>query len=315
MAGTGLTRTRFAPSPTGLLHLGHAFAALTAHSLASPGCFKLRIEDIDTDRCRAEFETAIFEDLAWLGLTWAGTVMRQSERMPAYSAALDQLAAMGLSYRCTCSRGDIRAALSAPQENAPQENAPLPGPDGLVYPGTCRSLNANAAQRPGDVIRLDARKSFAALGIDRLSFVDGERHELSAEAFAATIGDIVLARRAMGTSYHLSVVVDDAAQDISLVTRGADLFDATWIHVLLQRLLGLATPRYHHHRLIRDESGKRLAKRDDARSLRELRENGASPADIRRLCGLVAGASAGSATGRKSGVWTGGQPFRSKRGG
>ncbi|SCY90826.1 tRNA glutamyl-Q(34) synthetase GluQRS [Paracoccus tibetensis] len=272
--------TRFAPSPTGLLHLGHAFSALTA---AAHGRFHLRIEDIDRERCRPHYEAAIFQDLAWLGLDWPQPVMRQSDRLPAYQAALARLAP--LTYPCRCRRADIRAALSAPQEGA------LPaGPDGLIYPGTCRHRRHEEAE-PDDVIRLDTARAFAALKIDRIAFRDaailpGEDHVLSADEFAQGIGDVILARRGMGASYHLAVVVDDAAQGITLVTRGKDLFDATYIHVLLQRLLDLPTPRYLHHRLIRNEAGKRLAKRDDARAIRHYREAGATPADIRRMIGL-----------------------------
>ena len=278
MAGGAVTR--FAPSPTGLLHLGHAFSALTAAQAADPGQFLLRIEDIDRDRCRPEFEAAIYEDLAWLGLQWPQPVMRQSDRLAIYQDALDYLADLGVTYPCSCTRGDIKAALSAPQEGAP-----ILGPDGLVYPGTCRGRRM-ASIAEGDVIRLDAEVAFAVLGDNMLNFKDSKPHVLTREAFLTGIGDVVLARRGMGTSYHLSVGVDDAAQGITKVTRGLDLFDSTWIHVLLQRLLDLPTPEYHHHRLIRDDAGKRLAKRDDARSLRELRGQGASPADIRALVGL-----------------------------
>ena len=283
MAGGAVIRTRFAPSPTGLLHLGHAYAALVAARAADPGGFLLRIEDIDRDRCRPEYEDAIAEDLAWLGLDWPRPPLRQSARMPAYRAALDRLAP--LCYPCCCRRGDIRAALAAPQEGAPPA-----GPDGLIYPGTCRH-RAMAEAAPDDVIRLDVARAFAALGSDRVWFDDqeirpGHRHVLTAAQFARDIGDVILSRRGMGTSYHLAVVVDDAAQGITLVTRGRDLFDSTPIHVLLQRLLRLPTPRYRHHRLIRDAAGRRLAKRDDARSLRHYREAGASPADIRAMVGL-----------------------------
>ena len=275
--------TRFAPSPTGLLHLGHAYAALIAAREAAPGRFLLRIEDIDRDRCKPEFEAAIYDDLHWLGLDWPLPVMRQSDRMPAYQAALNRLAP--LTYPCRCRRGDIRAALSAPQEGA------LPaGPDGLIYPGTCRHRPMSDAG-PYDVIRLDVARAFDTLGIDHLPFRDreilpGEDHILTRDQFLDGIGDVILSRRGMGTSYHLAVVVDDAAQHIKLVTRGKDLFDSTWIHVLLQKLLQLPTPLYHHHRLIRDGAGKRLAKRDDARSLRAFREDGATPQDIRHLLGL-----------------------------
>lgn len=275
--------TRFAPSPTGLLHLGHAYAALVAHREAGHGRFLLRIEDIDRDRCKPEFETAIFEDLHWLGLDWPLPVMRQSDRMAAYRDALTRLAP--LSYPCRCRRGDIRAALSAPQEGA------LPaGPDGLIYPGTCRHRTMAEAGLD-DVIRLDAARAFDVLGLDRLSFHDrqilpGEDHSLTRDQFCDGIGDVILARRGMGTSYHLAVVVDDAAQGINLVTRGKDLFDSTYIHLLLQKLLQLPTPDYLHHRLIRDDAGKRLAKRDDARAIRSFRQDGATPSDIRQLLGL-----------------------------
>ncbi|AUH63503.1 tRNA glutamyl-Q(34) synthetase GluQRS [Paracoccus zhejiangensis] len=281
MAGGAVTR--FAPSPTGLLHLGHAYAALVAQREAGPGQFLLRIEDIDRERCKAEFETAIYDDLQWLGLDWQQPVMRQSDRMAAYQDALTQLSP--LTYPCRCRRGDIRAALSAPQEGA------LPaGPDGLIYPGTCRHRPMSDVGEE-DVIRLDVARAFEALGTHRLAFRDreillGEDHVLTRDQFLDGIGDVILSRRGMGTSYHLAVVVDDAAQGITLVTRGKDLFDSTWIHVLLQKLLGLPTPLYHHHRLIRDDAGKRLAKRDDARAIRHYREDGASPQDIRQLLGL-----------------------------
>ncbi|MGN7869899.1 tRNA glutamyl-Q(34) synthetase GluQRS [Paracoccus sp. 22332] len=281
MAGGAVTR--FAPSPTGLLHLGHAYAALVAQAAAGPGQFLLRIEDIDRDRCRADYEAAIYDDLAWLGLTWPQPVMRQSDRMTAYHEALARLAP--LTYPCRCRRGDIRAALLAPQEGA------LPaGPDGLVYPGTCRGRSM-ADAGPDDVIRLDVARAFDALGIDRVAFRDqaimpGQDHLLTRDQFQEGIGDVILSRRGMGTSYHLAVVVDDAAQGITLVTRGKDLFDSTYIHVLLQKLLTLPTPRYHHHRLIRDDAGRRLAKRDDARAIRSYREGGATPQDIRRMLAL-----------------------------
>ncbi|GGF72014.1 tRNA glutamyl-Q synthetase [Paracoccus acridae] len=281
MAGGAVTR--FAPSPTGLLHLGHAYAALVAESLAGPGRFLLRIEDIDRDRCRPEYEAAIKEDLAWLGLGWPEPVMRQSDRMEAYRKALRRLAP--LTYPCRCRRGDIRAAMSAPQEGAWPA-----GPDGLIYPGTCRGRSLTDAG-PDDVIRLDAARAFDALDLDSIAFQDqaimpGHDHALTRDQFLEGIGDVILSRRGMGTSYHLAVVVDDAAQGITLVTRGKDLFDSTYIHVLLQKLLQLSTPFYHHHRLIRDDAGKRLAKRDDARAIRHYRDDGATPQDIRSMIGF-----------------------------
>lgn len=281
--------TRFAPSPTGPLHLGHAYSALLAHDLAKAagGNFLLRIEDIDQSRARAHWEAQIYEDLAWLGIDWPQPVMRQSERMAAYQAALDALWSRGLLYACTCNRRDIAAATSAPQEGA----EPVYGPDGLIYPGTCRT--AGHPKNAG-ALRLDMRKALGTLDNTKLSFTEngqGPNAEtgkitLSPDELIDTVGDVVLARRDMGTSYHLSVVLDDAAQGVTLVPRGADLFEATYIHVVLQALLDLPTPLYHHHRLIRDDSGKRLAKRDDARAIALYRENGATSDEIREIVGL-----------------------------
>jgi glutamyl-Q tRNA(Asp) synthetase len=281
---------RFAPSPTGPLHLGHAFSALTGWDAAraARGRFLLRIEDIDRSRCRPQWEAAIFADLRWLGIVWEEPVMRQSGRLPAYRTALKALWAAGLLYPCRCSRRDIEAAASAPQEGA----APATGPDGTVYPGTCRNLPRPAAMPEDAVLRLDigrAVRGQGPLGFREIGAgPDGEtgRIGIGHEALVAGTGDVVLARGGMGTSYHLSVVVDDAAQGVTHVTRGQDLFAATAIHVLLQRLLGLPTPVYRHHRLIRDAAGRRLAKRDDARALGRYRAEGASPADIRRMLGL-----------------------------
>jgi len=278
-------RTRFAPSPTGPLHLGHAYSAMLAHDLATSrgGEFILRIEDIDQSRAKPAWEAQIFDDLAWLGLSWPTPVLRQSDRQDAYDTALDRLWGLGLLYSCTCSRADIKSALSAPQEGAAQF-----GPDGIIYPGTCRTRSRTNGQRPPNaVLRLDMAKATAnqiysfeeqGLNAGKITF--------SAQDLINTVGDIVLARRDMGTSYHLSVVLDDAAQNITHVVRGQDLFDATKIHVVLQNLLGLPPPVYHHHKLIRDTSGKRLAKRDDARAIALFREEGHSPADLRGWVGL-----------------------------
>ncbi len=282
-------RTRFAPSPTGPLHLGHAYSALLAYEMAQAagGTFLLRIEDIDQSRARDAWEQQIYDDLQWLGLDWPTPVMRQSDRLAAYDAALDTLWARGLLYPCTCTRADIKQALSAPQEGVAM------GPDGIVYPGTCRSAAERSGPRPAEaVLRLDMRAALAELGDESLSFTEtgkvdaGSPVPITKTDLTHGVGDIVLARRDMGTSYHLSVVVDDAAQQITHVVRGEDLFDATKIHVPLQRLLDLPTPVYHHHRLIRDETGKRLAKRDDARAIALYRAEGRTPDEVRAMTTL-----------------------------
>ena len=283
--------TRFAPSPTGPLHLGHAYSALLAADMAGTagGRFLLRIEDIDSSRARPEWEDGIYDDLAWLGLTWETPVMRQSERLPAYRAALTRLWALGLLYPCTCSRRDIAAAAEAPQEGVP----PAFGPDGLIYPGTCRQIPNPTSPLPNAVLRLNMARALRKLP-DPLNFTEtgaspeGETGQiiLTHAMLREDVGDVVLARAEMGASYHLSVTVDDAAQGVTRVTRGQDLFTATYIHVVLQKLLGLPTPTYHHHSLIRDETGKRLAKRDDARAIRLYRDEGKTPADIRAMVGL-----------------------------
>ena len=276
--------TRFAPSPTGPLHLGHAYSALLAHDMARAvgGRFLLRIEDIDQTRARPEWEALIYEDLRWLGITWDGPVMRQSDRLPAYHAALETLWGRGLLYPCTCNRRDILAAVSAPH------GAPDYGPDGVIYPGTCRTVPKGALPE-GEALRLNIGR--AATGPLTCTEEGGlaDRTQTTPSDTTRTIGDIVLSRRDFFGSYHLSVVVDDAAQGISHVVRGHDLFQATAIHVILQHLLDLPTPIYHHHRLITDDSGKRLAKRDDARAIRTYREDGARPQDIRRMIGLGSG--------------------------
>ncbi|MBY6134505.1 tRNA glutamyl-Q(34) synthetase GluQRS [Nocardioides marinus] len=277
--------TRFAPSPTGPLHLGHAYSALLAHDMAQAhrGRFLLRIEDIDQSRARPAWERQIYEDLNWLGLDWPQPVMRQSDRLARYRAALEQLTAMGLTYPCRCNRADIEAAAGAPQEGVPQF-----GPDGRIYPGTCRS-RPMAGRTPQDVVRLNMEKAISAVELRSFSESGSEfngTYELDPEQLLSAVGDIILVRRNMGSSYHLSVVVDDADQGITHAVRGADLFEATQVHVLLQALLGLPTPEYHHHRLIRDETGKRLAKRDDARAIAKYRAEGARPQDIREMVGL-----------------------------
>jgi glutamyl-Q tRNA(Asp) synthetase len=270
------TVTRFAPSPTGFMHLGHAHAALFAWRAAhlAGGRFLLRIEDIDGPRCRPEFEDAIYEDLTWLGLCWEGEVLRQSDRREAYVAALAQLNAAGLSYPCFCTRKEIAAEIKA-AASAPQ------GPDGPLYPGTCRGAKATAGAGAA-ALRLDCAAAGAALG--PLGFSDRAAGSIAVDP--CLFGDAVVARKDIGTSYHLACVVDDAAQGITLVTRGEDLLPATHLHRVLQAALSLLQPEYHHHRLIRDEAGSRLAKRDDARSLRALRASGVSPAEARALAGF-----------------------------
>lgn len=274
--------TRFAPSPTGPLHLGHAYSALLAYDMAKQagGECLLRIEDIDQSRARPAWEAQIYDDLAWLGLRWPTPVMRQSDRMATYKDALAQLGAKGLLYRCTCNRRDIEVAINAPQEGVP----PAYGPDGLIYPGTCREA---AHSNDDAALRLDMAKACRLLAPKfPLSFTDNGQHASTAAYLIEHVGDIVLARRDMGTSYHLSVVLDDAAQGITDVVRGQDLFEATKIHVLLQTLLDLPTPTYHHHALIRDAAGKRLAKRDDARAIAKYRDEGITPNEIRKMVGL-----------------------------
>ena len=278
---------RFAPSPTGPLHLGHAFSAITAFEQAreAEGRFLVRIEDIDHTRARFEWEAANLSDLAWLGLTWEEPVLKQSTRLPAYAAALETLRDKGLLFGCTCRRRDIDLALSAMQEGVTH------GPDGPIYPGTCRDNTiAKGAPLPLQIaIRLDMNAALEALP-ETLTYVEtgtspGLR-TIAAKTLPTTAGDIVLARRDYPTSYHLAVTLDDAHQGVTHVTRGEDLASATPIHVALQHLLGLPTPTYHHHRLIRDDAGKRLAKRDDARAIARYRDEGKTPADIRKMIGL-----------------------------
>lgn len=267
-------RTRFAPSPTGRLHLGHAWAALRAWDEArrAGGTFLLRMEDIDTARCRACYEAGIFDDLAWLGLAWPEPVWRQSGRMAVYRAALERLTAMGLIYPCFCTRREL-AAIDAPQ-----------GPDGPVYAGTCRNLSPGErgdrmAGAPGYALRLDVTKAVRLAG--PLTWQDLDRGLQT--AVPESSGDVVLARKDIATSYHLAVTVDDAAQEITVVTRGEDLFASTHLHRLLQALLDLPVPVWRHHRLVCDAAGRRLAKRDEARSIQSYRAAGATPDDIRRM--------------------------------
>lgn len=253
--------TRFAPSPTGPLHLGHAYAALFAAERGER--FLLRIEDIDQTRCRPAYEQAIYDDLHWLGLTWEEPVLRQSSRVKNYQQALDRLSEMGLTYHCTCTRRDIAAL--APHGPSPS------------YPGTCRDKGHTTG-----ALRLNIGRATAAL--PDLRFTEQGKPQVFNPRQLQD--DIVLYRPGEGFAYHLAVVLDDAFQGVTLVTRGEDLLPATPLHVTLQNLLGLPTPAYHHHRLILDDQGRRLAKRDDARALAKYRAEGATPADIRRLIGL-----------------------------
>jgi glutamyl-Q tRNA(Asp) synthetase len=274
--------TRFAPSPTGYLHLGHAHSALTGWRAArrAGGRFLLRLEDIDQTRYRPEFAAAIFEDLAWLGLDWDGPVRVQSEHFADYRAALDRLEAAGLLYPCFCTRAAIKAemarAVAAPH-----------GPEGPLYPGTCRALEpAERARRvaAGEsfALRLDVAAALARCG--PLFWEDEIAGRIAADP--ASLGDVVLARKEAPASYHLAVTVDDALQGVTLVTRGVDLFAATHIHRLLQALLDLPVPRWRHHPLLTDAAGRRFAKRDRAQTLRALRETGHVPAEVRALAGF-----------------------------
>jgi len=263
--------TRFAPSPTGPLHLGHAYSAILAHDMAraANGRFLLRIEDTDRARCKPQWERQIYEDLQWLGLTWDTPVLRQSDHLGRYATALDALVGKGLTYPCHCSRANVRATLSAPQEGA----------DHIPYPGTCRRRRMDQRQ-PSDAIRLKLQAetvTFTETGPDHAG-----NHHVTLPA-----DDPALGRKDTGdVAYIFACVVDDAAQGITHVVRGMDLFDFTAFQVHLQNLLSLPTPIYHHHRLIRDDNGKRLAKRDDARSIATYRREGATPDDIRRMVGL-----------------------------
>ncbi len=282
---------RFAPSPNGYLHLGHALSALLNADRASAagGRLLLRIEDIDDVRCKPEFERAIYEDLAWLGLSWEMPVRRQSEHLDDYRAALAKLDAMGLVYPAFESRTEIARLVSQSEEKSgtswPRD------PDGSPrYPGTSRSLSAHERKRLIDAgapyaLRLDMAAAVAKAG--PLSWREsGEDVAGNPTASPELWGDVILARKEIPNSYHLAVVVDDAAQGVTDVVRGRDLFHSTSVHRLLQALLGLPAPRYHHHRLVLDSDGNKLSKSTQATGLRELRAQGASLSDIRKAVGL-----------------------------
>ncbi len=278
--------TRFAPSPTGHLHLGHAYAALFAEAAAreTGGRFLLRIEDIDGSRARPEFEQAILEDLTWLGLSWETPVRRQSDHLADYRKALERLRDLEIVYPCFCTRAEIRSEI-ARSPSAPQ------GPDGPLYPGICKNLGESERERrqvegASFALRLNVEKALLTLG-EQAGHIFWNEADSDAQPVNASLhGDVVIARKDIPTSYHLAVTVDDALQGITLVTRGLDLKPATHIHRLLQELLQLPPPRYHHHRLIADEAGQRLATRDKAKSLRTLRDQGMTPEDVRRAVGI-----------------------------
>lgn len=271
--------TRFAPSPTGYLHLGHAYSALFAEKAAKDagGRFVLRIEDIDLGRCRPEFENAIYADLEWLGLEWEIPVRRQSDHFADYADALTRLSDTGLTYPCFCTRKDIKAEIDA-AGGAPH------GPDGPVYPGTCRHLDTSErieriAAGEAYAVRLDMHTAAGRAGA--LRWTDAEAGEI--KAAPERFGDVVLARKDTPTSYHLAVTLDDHLQGVTLVTRGKDLFEATDVHRVLQASLGLDVPYYHHHSLLRGRDGKRFAKRDKSMTLAQLRDGGTTPNDVRSM--------------------------------
>ncbi|MBL4839004.1 MAG: tRNA glutamyl-Q(34) synthetase GluQRS [Kordiimonadaceae bacterium] len=275
--------TRFAPSPSGLLHKGHAYSALYAYREAQThgGRFILRIEDIDTTRCKPEYTEAIYADLAWLGLTWETPVRQQSNHFADYETALSDLKAEGLVYPCFCTRKEIQAEI-AKAPSAPH------GPDGPLYPGTCKHLSRQQQQaqlNAGDAhtwrLNLDA-------ALKRLStplvWLDTLKGPVTATPY--DLGDVVLARKDTPTSYHLAVVLDDALAGITNIIRGQDLFHATHIHIILQRLLSLPTPHYTHHKLLMDEEGVRFAKRNKSATLKSLRDQGISAANLKASLGF-----------------------------
>lgn len=272
--------TRFAPSPTGRLHLGHALSALTAFDAAraAGGSFLLRIEDIDRGRSRPEFEAAIFEDLTWLGVVWETPVRRQSDHMAEYAAVLDQLIARDLVYRCFRTRKEVAAAIAAAPHGASED----------VYRGEAlppAEERGKLAAGEAFAWRLSLKKARAALGPEYFALVF-EDETGSVRADPDRLGDVILARKDFPTSYHLASVWDDAQQSVTHVIRGEDLREVAHLHVLLQRLLSLPQPVYRHHRLVLGADGKRLAKRDYAQTLRTLRDSGDSPAELRDMLGL-----------------------------
>ena len=277
--------TRFAPSPSGHLHLGHAYSALMTAKISknagkNDSQLLLRIEDIDISRCRKEFEDSIIEDLIWLGLQWQKPILRQSDRFDIYDSFLNKLTNLGLTYPCFCSRKDIANNIDRIL-NAPH------GPDGFIYPATCKNLTdieidkLKSTGKPY-AIRMHMDRAVAITG--GLDFFDEILGRIKIDAVSC--GDIILARKDMGSSYHLSVVIDDGLQGVNLITRGVDLLHATHVQRVLQCLFGFVEPIYHHHKLLSDENGRRYAKRDHALTLKSLRDKGKSPDDIKNMIGL-----------------------------
>lgn len=274
--------TRFAPSPTGPLHLGHAYSALVAHDMARAqgGSFLLRFEDTDLERSKPEYVRQALDDLAWLGITWDAPPLMQSAHLGFYNQSVEGLTSRGLTYPCRCSRKDIAAALAAPQEGAPH----------AVYPQTCKTRSM-VERGAGDAVRLHMDRALnqasAGLGFIEDGPLHCGVHPIDPAALLDEIGDIVIGRKDIQTAaYFLASAIDDMRQNITHVVRGVDLFEFTQVQILLLDLLGHTPPRYHHHDLIRDDDGKRLAKRDDARAISVYRKDGASPDDIRLMIGL-----------------------------
>ena len=281
--------TRFAPSPTGHLHLGHALAAIRAFDAAMEhgGRFLLRMEDIDVGRTRPEFEEAIFADLAWLGLSWETPVRRQSEHMDDYAGALARLDEMGLLYPCFCTRKEIMAEI---EQSPSAPHLAKKGPDGHLYPGTCRDMDASDVGNKKNenapyALRLNMGKALVLAAEKKLmwplTWKDTAKGEIIAKP--EIFGDVVLARKDIPTSYHLAVVLDDHIQGVNMVSRGEDLFSATHLHRLLQDLLDLDVPKYAHHHLVKSEDGQRLSKREKSMTLKSLRNLGYQPSDIRKM--------------------------------
>ena len=269
---------RTAPSPTGDIHLGHVYSALTAYRNArkNNGFFRLRLEDIDASRCKIKYEKTIIKNLTWLGLKWDGKIMRQRSRFKFYTLAIDELLKEGLLYPCSCGRSDIKKAISAPH---------MEDPPNLIYPGTCKIVKPDTEIK---ALRLDIDKAIRNLQGNKVYFYDTgisgdesrEKRLISNETLKRQFGDVVVVRKDIGTSYNLSVIIDDAAQGVTRVTRGCDLLEVTPIQVLLQRLLGLKTPTYHHHKLICDGDGKKLSKRSSSQSVSNLMQDGYSSGEV-----------------------------------